>query len=341
MAILSKATTTGPSRVALLVVLMLGLSLACHYISGDEVQGFGFDHRVHVEDEEMDCSDCHLGVEDSDEPGIPVLGQCQLCHDEESEAEKPEDVRIEALFEGNRYKTTGVFQLSDEVVFSHLQHVDSASDCADCHQGVDKSMHPSSLQPITMSDCMECHTQAAVANDCSTCHSEIDQDWSPPNHSQNWTRFHGPVSRSGRDDLSSRCDLCHKEQTCNDCHFTDPPENHNNYWRLRGHAVLARMDRMKCSTCHRSDFCERCHDEFEPLSHRGPWGGTRSNHCYSCHFPLRNNGCVTCHKSTPSHQTAPPRPPGHPPSLQCRSCHGVDVPLLHADKGDVCLICHQ
>ena len=47
--------------------------------------------------------DCHLMVEDSDEPGFPVKAQCMLCH-EEIDEEKPPERSIESLFDGDRLR---------------------------------------------------------------------------------------------------------------------------------------------------------------------------------------------------------------------------------------------
>jgi hypothetical protein len=326
---------------------LVGLSLAaipllsCAFFLKEEALGPGFNHLVHYEDEGMDCTDCHIGAEDSDEPGIPGQATCRLCHDEDTELEKPEEQRIAMLFDGDMLRTSGVARLNDEVIFSHAQHVAAEYDCSTCHVGIEKSTHPVTFEPVTMDDCMDCHEAEKVSNECATCHSQIDLDWEPPSHQQNWTRLHGQVSRSASSDLVDNCAMCHTEDTCNQCHFEVAPDNHTNFWRQRGHALTARMDRDNCQACHQPDYCLRCHQESEPLNHRGTWGGRRSTHCLSCHNPLRTTGCVTCHRSTPSHDMATPLPPDHSPSLDCRICHGVDAPLPHADNGDLCILCHK
>ncbi len=330
----------GAGRWAFLgVTALLAFSLGCAFLVRDEVLGPGFSHSAHVE--ELDCSDCHLGVDSSDDPGLPVIAQCQLCHDEESEALTPEEQRIDRLFVDGKPIGAGVSRLDDEIVFSHLQHVESSYSCADCHTGIEESSHPATLGPITMADCMDCHEQDGVANECSTCHSEIGDDWQPPSHQQNWLRYHGATVRSGSDTIANRCDLCHSQSSCDECHFQEAPEGHTNFWRIRGHGVAARMDRSSCATCHRSDVCQQCHQETAPLNHRGAWGGVMNNHCINCHTPLRTQGCATCHQATPGHDLASPLPADHSPSRDCRICHGVDAPLPHADNGGLCITCHN
>jgi hypothetical protein len=60
-----------------------------------------------------------------------------------------------------------------------------------------------------------------------------------------------------------------------------------------------------------------------------------------CHQPLGNESCAVCHKGTPSHALATPKPPGHNPAMNCRMCHGNGQPLPHFDNGDDCNSCHQ
>lgn len=326
----------------LLAALPLLALVSCVFFASEEMRGPGFNHLVHYEDAGMDCTDCHIGAEDSEDPGFPPLAACRLCHDEDADLEKPEAQRVSALFDGDVLRTSGVARLSDEVIFSHASHVAAVESCSDCHTGIETSTHPASYASVKMDDCMSCHEARGAPNDCATCHTEVGLDWEPPSHALNWERLHGSVSRSGSSDLMDDCAMCHSENSCNECHFQVAPDNHTNFWRLRGHGVTARMDRENCAACHTSDSCQRCHEESPPLNHRGLWGGSRSNHCLSCHLPVQSAaGCATCHRSTPSHGDATPIPPDHTPSSQCRACHGVDAPLPHADNGTTCIVCHQ
>jgi hypothetical protein len=102
------------------------------------------------------------------------------------------------------------------------------------------------------------------------------------------------------------------------------------------------MDRESCAVCHQRDFCDRCHASTEPMNHVGAFGGTLSTHCLGCHFPLSaEEGCGVCHKATPSHLLAAPKPPDHVPGMNCLQCHGIQQPLPHVDKGDDCNTCHK
>ena len=133
--------------------------------------------------------------------------------------------------------------------------------------------------------------------------------------------------------------MCHEESSCDSCHRDEMPANHNNYWRRRAHGLTARMDRENCAACHEPNYCDRCHETVTPQNHNGLWGSTKNTHCFSCH--LTGGGqqsCSLCHVGgAPSHSLAPPQPPGHDPSSDCRSCHQI---LTHVDDGSDCNLCH-
>lgn len=321
-----------------LAVLGLGGCMIMDSLLGREKR-LAFSHRIHVS--ELDCTDCHVGAEDEPVAGIPTLAQCKLCHDDDQQAEWAPDRRIANLFEDGKYKATRVNALGDEVIFPHPDHASIAPDCATCHKGIEENDDVATLEPVTMDACISCHQSLNQPTDCATCHSRISQESPPDTHHQNWTKAHGHVVRSGDESTAQRCDLCHEKSSCDQCHLIEPPQNHTNFWRRRGHAVVSRMDRNSCASCHRTDFCDRCHAQALPMNHAGMWGSPRDNHCLTCHFPLKSEGCISCHKDTPSHLGATPIPPGHSLSLNCRQCHGLSAPLPHVDKGDECILCHR
>ncbi|HVS12270.1 MAG TPA: cytochrome c3 family protein [Planctomycetota bacterium] len=294
-----------------------------------------FSHRIHAE-EGLDCSDCH-GDAAEGEPRMPVLAQCQLCH-EELDAEKPPEKQAATVLAARAAFADP--WAGDDVIFAHPPHLAAELECGACHAGVGESESLRRGERLSMEACMDCHARLGAPNECATCHTTIRADEPPESHEHNWRRVHGQVARAGTDQRSDRCSLCHTETSCVSCHLDQPPENHTSFWRLRGHGVAAALDRQGCATCHRSDSCESCHEEVLPLSHSGMWGGTKSTHCLSCHFPLKAETCFVCHKDTPSHLLAPPKPPDHTPGMNCRQCHGNGAPLPHVDKGDNCNMCH-
>lgn len=332
------------NRLALFLMLALVALAGCALIGSiwDGEKPFVFPHGIHYEDEGLDCSDCHLTVWDEDSPGTPNLRQCMLCH-EDIDAEKPPERAITAFFVGNDFQAQQLGALSGDIVFSHLLHADSDFECSACHVGIETNESVSDLPVPTMVACTECHEGNQVAADCTTCHSELDVGVSPQTHAHNWLGTHGKVVRAESQLTVNDCTMCHTRATCVTCHQDEPPQNHNNFFRIRGHGVVASMDRQNCATCHRSDFCDRCHSEAQPLSHFSAWGSPVNLHCNSCHFPLASPGqsCFVCHKGAPSHDLATPMPPSHDPAWNCRQCHGMGQPLPHPDPGTSCTVCHM
>jgi len=334
-----------PSALALAAMAITGAGCVLLARVAPQAPRFAFPHAVHVE-EGLECADCHPGTPETDEPGMPAQAQCRLCH-EDIDEEKPPEKRIAALFappaQGGAFLAVHAARVDPEVIFSHARHAAAVEDCAACHAGIAESVRIGPEMHLSMDDCMACHASMGAPNECATCHTEIRTDVAPATHAENWTKVHGQFVRWPSEELADRCVLCHTESTCTSCHADTPPENHNHFWRIRGHGIAAEIDRDNCATCHRPDSCEACHAEALPRSHHGMWGAPRSTHCVSCHFPLGSDACVTCHKGTPSHATATPMPPWHNPGMDCRMCHGPGLgqPLPHADNGSSCVMCHM
>lgn len=346
----------GPIALSVgIFVLMSALFWSCSNTGGVSVsmqEGPVFDHQGHV-DRDLACSDCH-GSEDEAWMAMPDLAFCNECHEDIDKEQPDKDLHASAFFdeEGKgRWRHAGA--QADEVIFDHERHVTEDDEgCLDCHKAVAES----TVQPgpadalMTMQACIDCHAADETAsqyNDCASCHKELRKDRAPKSHRGAWMRTHGHHARMGAyDPLPSDCAMCHTRSGCQECHLALPPRSHTNHFRLRGHGALASMDRESCTTCHKTDTCEECHRNVAPRNHRGSWGGRFSRHCNSCHIPVgspSDQGCAVCHRSTPSHSTAPPRPtnPAHMTSNSnaCRECHSAPPP--HPDNGQSCLICHQ
>ncbi len=340
-----------PIKRAALLVIPIGI-VGCLMISGFAgPSGPVFPHSMHGEEAGLECASCHRTAATGEQAGMPTEKQCMLCH-EELDQGKPPEKRASAFFVDHVLQARHGSDVGDEVIFSHAAHVTGKSmACAACHPGVEGSDELPDDLALTMVDCMGCHSQAGLRNDCAVCHQEIRAELPPPNHTGAWTREHGPTCRaagitgsggSDGDSTESTCMYCHGRNECESCHRTEAPANHNNWWRRRGHGFQVAIDRDSCSNCHQADSCDRCHQESAPVSHTAAWGSSRNRHCVGCHLPLGSDeGCATCHRSTPSHQLAAPLPPDHTAGMNCRQCHGLSAPLPHPDKGDSCTACHR
>ena len=345
MDVLTRENTAG-RRAAIVASACASISLACvagcMLLGAPRAKTFGFDHRLHVGEQGLECINCHQEARRSDDPGMPEPEACEVCH-EEIDAEKGPESRVARLFDGETFRALHAAKLADENVFSHARHVAAGVECSACHADVAEGERVTADMRLSMDDCVGCHARRGVAGECATCHREIDADWAPASHADHWMRAHGRVVRGGCERTDEDCGLCHSESTCVACHKVLPPENHDVHWRLRGHGVVARIDRESCAACHARDSCERCHAETPPQSHVGSFGAPLATHCFSCHFPLRGEGCVVCHQDTRSHRLAAPKPddPFHARGMDCRQCHGVGAPLPHVDNGDDCNACHH
>lgn len=298
-----------------------------------------FSHKIHVAGEELACIDCHVGYDKKEEVGMPRLKACMLCHEDFDEEVAPER-RAEAFYTDGKYRVSRVNQLDLEIKFSHLEHVTDEQGCLDCHADMVEATSIKPWMAMNMQDCMDCHEQQGQTTDCASCHEQIRAEIAPFSHDGNWDRQHGLSIRGGAcpEKTVDQCSLCHTEASCVTCHQDEMPENHNNYWRRRAHGLTARMNRDNCAACHEVAYCDRCHATSEPMSHNGLWGSTKNTHCYGCHESEADQSCNFCHKSgAPSHALAPPKPPGHNPVSDCRSCHQL---LQHVDNGDDCNQCH-
>lgn len=307
-----------------------------------------FPHDVHVEDEEIECSVCHKGALKEDKAGMPDLDSCMKCH-KGLDAKKPEAKRVSNFDKNGVAQFSNFTHITEDVKFSHKRHVDAKVQCGSCHKGIEKSKKVTAAVRVTMKDCMDCHAKQKVGvrdnakDSCLVCHTYITREWKPANHQDNWKELHGREAGFVAKGSTASCDLCHTQQSCTKCHREEAPKNHTDYWRLRGHGVMAEMDR-SCKVCHTEDFCVRCHRTTAPQNHRGDF---ETNHCTSCHFPLRDNTCFVCHKGTPSHNAAAPTVPNtHAPTLisptdcQSSTCHG-GLLAPHPDAGTDCLNCHR
>lgn len=307
----------------------------------DGPKPLAFSHKLHVGDQGLGCTDCHLKWNSAEDPGLPSAKQCALCH-EEIDAQKPIERRIGVLFDGQNFKASRFSRQSSEIVFSHQKHAVRNEDCLPCHAALATNERVEPGLKLSMDTCRACHAEKHGPAQCKDCHSEIRSDVRPRNHGPVWKREHGSAFRAREhEDKQQRCDLCHQESSCSACHKSEPPANHNGFWRRRGHGLAASMDRKSCATCHEAESCEACHRETKPMNHSGSWGEPLARHCLTCHEPLRyEDNCQTCHKDTPSHQLAPPPPAWHIPAMNCRQCHGNGQPLPHVDNGDTCISCH-
>ncbi len=305
-----------------------------------------FNHEAHTV-RGIGCADCHETAEKEARAGMPSKAFCMNCHEDlDKDQEKPLEKKVAWFLDAAGEPAWAAFgRQSSEIKFSHKDHAAKGVACLSCHEGMDKD---TGLVPAgklqRMDSCVSCHSEKAPRkNDCATCHATLGPQVAPASHRQLWDKTHGRCAREGKAAATSNdCAMCHRQDSCANCHQTRPPADHNEFFRLRGHGIISSLDRDRCATCHTTDSCARCHQQTAPVSHTAGWGAFNQRHCTSCHVPLSpstSGGCAVCHRSTPSHASAPPKPAWHTPVMNCRSCHAGS--LKHPDNGDNCNSCHK
>ncbi len=310
-----------------------------------------FDHRIHVEEAELTCVECHLGnteeeLEDLEgsaawldrEPTLPPAKSCFECHDpDESEDQEITSFyrELDAAGDGRPWETLLGFL---ELNFEHRIHVGKAElDCTECHsQVLDNQYLPGGVVAFKES-CFQCHDDWSGQDDCSSCHQTFRRDVAPASHDyKNFLRAHG----SGLDMAPLRsekpvphgdfgidsCTFCHTEEECEDCHRETEPESHSPMF-LENHGVmlLRSGDATSCTVCHQPSFCQDCHGEQRPRSHTQSF--VRFNHALSA--SLDRSRCTTCHTQD-----------------FCQRCHESVEPRSHrgsfaSRRQSHCISCHE
>jgi hypothetical protein len=138
------------------------------------IQPIEYSHKLHVQDEGLECIDCHLQVEEKPYATIPSIEVCTDCHDEEPISESPEELKlVEHIKRDSTIAWKRIYRVPDHVYFSHRRHVVLGEiSCASCHGNVAEQEAPvrSPQFDMHMDWCMDCHRENKVSNDCLSCH---------------------------------------------------------------------------------------------------------------------------------------------------------------------------
>ena len=116
-----------------------------------------YSHALHAGELGMDCRYCHNTVERSAKAAVPPSATCMNCH---SQVHPTRDTLLpirEAFAGGDAVRWTRVHDLPDYVYFNHSAHVTRGVGCESCHGRIDQMVKVSTVAPLTMSWCLECH----------------------------------------------------------------------------------------------------------------------------------------------------------------------------------------
>jgi mono/diheme cytochrome c family protein len=154
-------------------------------------QPINFSHKIHANDNNIQCQYCHSTVEKSKTASIPSAMICMNCHKGISETKnagsKDEIAKI--------YKATGfdpatggytntpvplqwnkVHVLPDHVFFSHQQHVVVGGvACETCHGDVKAMTTVEQQRPLTMGWCVDCHRNTPLKMEGNGYYTELHE----------------------------------------------------------------------------------------------------------------------------------------------------------------------
>ena len=162
--------------LAALALVSLAVIVAWGLVPGPAPihQPLVYNHNVHVEEEGLECIDCHESVEEAAFATIPRLNLCLDCHDTEPMSESLEEEKLIAYIEKEEeIAWNRIYRVPSHVYFSHRRHVTLGEvECSVCHGNVPEQLEPvqAPVTPLTMEWCMDCHKENKVSNDCLACH---------------------------------------------------------------------------------------------------------------------------------------------------------------------------
>jgi cytochrome c553 len=126
-----------------------------------------FSHKVHAEQNKIDCKYCHTSVETSKSAGIPSTQLCMNCHNVVKSGKitgTEEIAKVTSSWEtGKPIEWIRIHNLPDHVYFNHAQHVNAGKlDCKECHGDVQKMDVVMQVNDLSMKWCLDCHRKTEV-----------------------------------------------------------------------------------------------------------------------------------------------------------------------------------
>jgi hypothetical protein len=167
-------------RVKAIPVLVLVVAMGFHIkIISEEAIALGrtenyapdqpikFSHKIHAQQNQIDCNYCHTGIDNSPSAGIPSNDLCLNCHTVVRQGTNSGKFEINKI---HRAKETEkpvewirVHNLPDHVFFSHATHVANGKlECAECHGDVEEMHIVEQVEDLSMGWCLECHRESEV-----------------------------------------------------------------------------------------------------------------------------------------------------------------------------------
>lgn len=157
---------------ALLVVGFVGGMVLGRKPEPRVVQPIRFSHAKHTS-VGLDCAICHSSAGEETFAGLPALETCMLCHSTPV-TKSPEEEKVRTAAErGEPLVWKRLYQLPNNVLFSHRRHAGLAEiACTVCHGPMGEAVVPPSRPLVRqrMEWCLDCHAQRGATEDCAACH---------------------------------------------------------------------------------------------------------------------------------------------------------------------------
>jgi hypothetical protein len=136
-------------------------------------QPIRFNHLIHKEKVNLNCTFCHRYVESYRAAGIPNIEICRMCHSNEAFSKRAEALKVyEYVKAAREIPWVRMYELPKFVVFPHWVHIQSGVDCSICHGATGLKERPVKMVDRNhMEGCIHCHEKRGADIDCYTCHS--------------------------------------------------------------------------------------------------------------------------------------------------------------------------
>jgi hypothetical protein len=133
-------------------------------------QPIAFNHQIHTQVANLDCTFCHRTASTGVSAGYPDLQQCMFCHGTIGQG-VPEIEKVRQAWAAQQpIDWERVHRLPDHTRFPHFAHIQAGVACTTCHGDVAHMAQAQQVRPLNMGDCVECHRQTGAPTQCGTCH---------------------------------------------------------------------------------------------------------------------------------------------------------------------------
>lgn len=186
-----------------------------------------FSHKIHLQ-QKLTCAVCHSSAAASvkaQDNLLPNPAVCAGCHKDAKTVKAPRQSLVTKFHHALHAKQKEIAPLVAKAIDSgkylgkpgevHRPDLNTASACAACHRGLQRSDDVSAGHFPHMAECLVCHDRVDPPFSCVKCH-EPGSHLKPATHTNDWLDRHS--STKVEKDKQS-CLVCHgRNFTCFGCH---------------------------------------------------------------------------------------------------------------------------